>query len=140
MASAIGLVDIVRTKTNGAVDHYSSTSNARVLLETKFFDLDGYTQLQNPIGNLEKTLSGVVLELGQGNLSSVNLFVGVKQRLKDDAIWYGPFSLEEGDEMIHTLGVEDARFFAFRIVDESPVSVWQISAMELYGLVGEGQV
>ena len=137
MADGIATIKSVHA---GKTTYYGSVSSGYVMLETKFFDLDGYTSLQIPVGNLEKTITGVRLELGEGVLTNVNLYVGVKQRLKDTPFWYGPFSLAEADDMIHTLDVEDARFFAFRIIDSAPLSVWQVSAMELFGTISEGRV
>lgn len=134
-----GIVKITHTH-EGRTTYYGSISSLTVLLETKFFDLDGYTSLQQAVGNFEKTIVGVLLEIGNGMLENVSLYVGTKQRLKDDPVWYGPFSLEEADEMIHTIGVEDARHFAFRVVDTAPLSCWSMSAMELYGSISEGRV
>ena len=133
-----GLVTIKHTH-NGVTTTYGSVSSLTALLETKFFDLDGYTGLQQAVGNFQKQITGVLFEIGEGKLDSVSFYVGVKQRLKDDPTWYGPFSLLHGDDIVYTLDVEDARHFAFRLVDEAPISVWSASAMELYGRLMQGR-
>lgn len=129
-----GLVSILHNTTR-----FGSNSFAEVLLESKFTDLDGFHQFQQSIAQFDKTLTGVRLEIGDGDISTVELYIGVKQRLNDTAIWYGPFSVADGDNMIHTLGVEDAKLFALRIIDSSPQSLWQLSAIELFGEIGEGR-
>jgi len=134
-----GVVKITHVS-QGQTTYYGSISSLTVLLESKFFDLDGYTLLQQPVGNLEKFLTGMVLEIGDGVLTNVAFYVGVKQRLKDDPTWYGPYSISQADDMVHLIGVEDARHFAFRIVDTAPISCWSVTAMELYGGLSEGRV
>jgi hypothetical protein len=131
---ASGLVDINHDGT-----HITSNISAAVLLISRFTDLDGYHQFQQPMGPFEKTLTGARLEIGEGDLSGVEFYVAVKQRLSDDTVWQGPFDVED-DGMIHLLGVEDGRYFAFKISQDNPIAIWQIDALELFGSVGEGQV
>jgi|SRR3954470_1417039 hypothetical protein len=143
VATAIGAMEV--SVASGLVDinhdgtHITSNISAAVLLVSRFTDLDGYHQLQQPIGAFEKTLTGVRLEIGEGSLDGVEFYIAVKQRLGDEAIWYGPYAVED-DGMIHLLGVEDGRYFAFKISQDNPVAIWQIDALEFFGSVGEGQV
>lgn len=137
---AEGLVKITLVH-DGATSYFGGNSNLEAFVESKFFDLDGYSLIQTPIGNFEKTLTGVRVELGEDtdDISTVQFYVGVKQRLKDTPVWYGPYSLEDGDDIIHLLDVEDGRYFAFRIIDPTPISIWSMSAMEIFGSIGEGR-
>lgn len=122
-------VAVVSHTHNGTTTLYSNIGSTQVLLESKFSDLGS---------PMEKRLDGMVLEIGSGSFAQAEVFVGIKQRLKDTPTWYGPFSLQDQDEFIH-FDVEDARFFAIRIVDEAPTVVWTASALELYGVVQEGR-
>lgn len=130
-------ISVIKHVHNGVTHYYGSASTTAVLLESKFMD---FAQFVENAGTVDKCITGLRAEIGEDvNLFSVNMYVGVKARLHDEPAWYGPYNLEQFDEVIHTLDVPDARYIAFRLQDLFPRSVWNMTALEVFGELHAGR-
>jgi hypothetical protein len=107
-------------------------------LVTKFTDLGELTDPQLAAGFRDKFIDGVRLEIEGTVTTSMQLYVGTKERLKDLETWYGPYTMEAGDDMVYP-NVDENRYIGIKIVDQLPTDSWKLTAIELFGVITGGR-
>lgn len=123
------------------VNAFGVGGDQSVILETKFSDLSQFQQNDEDLRlDSDKMIDMVRLEVGDASLANTLVYLGMKARLADDAVWYGPYSVSDLDQMIFTGEIDgvrpkEAKYVALRIVDPRPVEEWQLTAIEVFGEV-----
>jgi hypothetical protein len=131
-------VPIVNENVEG-VNAYSVGDDESVLLETRFSDLSQFQTGDEPSRlDSDKLIDAVRLEVGDVLLTNTQLYVGTKANLKDEAVWFGPFSVSQLDQIMFCRTVE-AKYIALRIRDPKPEEQWQLTAIEVFGEVTGGR-
>lgn len=85
-----------------------------------------------------KFLEGLICEIQTKNfLGSIDVYFGTKERLTDEPTWYGPISLADGNDPVF-YSIPDFRYVRLRVVDNSVIGIWKLSAIELLGVMDGG--
>lgn len=109
-----------------------------ITLETKFTDLGEFAEEGEALLAGDKLIDLVKLEIGDATLTNLNLYIGTKAHWGDSATWTGPYSVVSLDAAIKTRPPE-ARLVALRLIDATPLEMWQLTGIQLYGEVLGGR-
>lgn len=132
--------------TDGAIFNYTFTGTSAgvirktgatgtyeaITLETKFTDLGAFSPDDPKMATGEKLIDAVRLEVGDATLTNTNLYIGTKAHWKDVAVWSGPYAVSGLDTLLNARPPE-SRLVALRILDATPLEMWQLTGMQIYG-------
>ncbi len=136
-----GSATIVQTTATGAVINrpvLGAAGDVSVALQTKFMDLGSAFDPEVGAGTRDKFIDALRLEVDQALSTSVQAYIGTKDRLNDAEEWTGPFTLDVADAVIHCRARE-ARYIAFKLNDLFPLVSWKLTAIELFGQLTGGR-
>lgn len=86
----------------------------------------------------QKYIDTLVVELKNAGVTGATLKIGYRDRLEEPLQWTEPFSFGDEDPM-HWTRIT-ARYFRVRIDDDSPQTIWKLSALELFGQQSGGRL
>lgn len=134
MITVNGSASIIANGTSLPIQPAGSDVAPIIEVESKFTDLSEFLPPELAAAFKDKLIDELRVEVEGTVTNSLWIFVGTKERLKDDPVWYGPYELNNADYMVHP-ECDENRYFGFKIVDQQPVDSWKITAIEIFGKV-----
>lgn len=87
----------------------------------------------------DKMIDSLVFGFDPGELPSLQVSLGVRQRFSQEIEWFGPYSLEGIDNAVFP-DVPETRYVRLLVEDLAPVRAWKLTQIDFYGRLVGGRV